>query len=106
MSDYTPDTDVIRQAVTFERNRVGEPRTIKVEAFERWLAAHDAEVAATAMEHAAEWLVNGENAGIIAYPDLIDRAGLIDAHEDALDDPAAWLLIRAAEYRKTETEGK
>ena len=47
MSNYTPNTDVIRQAVTFERNRLGEPRTIKVEAFERWLAAHDAEVEAT-----------------------------------------------------------
>lgn len=51
--EYTPNTDVIRDAVTFERNRLGEPRTIKVEAFERWLAAHDAEVLQAAIDRVA-----------------------------------------------------
>ena len=37
MSNYTPPTEVIRHAVTFPRERLGEPRPIKVEAFDRWL---------------------------------------------------------------------
>ncbi|WP_022886383.1 hypothetical protein [Glaciibacter superstes] len=39
MAEWTPTTDVIRQACTFERNRLGEPRTISVERFDRWLEA-------------------------------------------------------------------
>lgn len=39
MSDnWTPVTEVVKDALTFERNRIGEPRTIKPEAFDRWLA--------------------------------------------------------------------
>ena len=98
MSDYTPPTEVIRQAVTFERNRPGEPRTIKVEAFERWLAAHDAEVAATALERA------GARIGFA-------RLARIDRRSDGwwlgMDEAERMLHARAdAEYRKTETEGK
>lgn len=37
MSDYTPTTEVIRHAVAFPRERLGEPRPIKPEAFDRWL---------------------------------------------------------------------
>lgn len=37
MSDYTPPTEVIRDAVSFPRERLGEPRPIKPEAFDRWL---------------------------------------------------------------------
>ena len=37
MSDYTPTTEVVKHAVTFPRERLGEPRPIKPEAFDRWL---------------------------------------------------------------------
>ena len=37
MSDYTPTTEVIRHALAFPRERLGEPRPIKPEAFDRWL---------------------------------------------------------------------
>ena len=37
-SDYTPTTEVVRHAVTFPRERLGEPRPIKPEAFDRWLS--------------------------------------------------------------------
>lgn len=37
MSDYTPTTEVIRHALAFPRERLGEPRPIKAEAFDRWL---------------------------------------------------------------------
>ena len=77
MSDYTPNTDVIRQAVTFERNRLGEPRTISAEKFDRWLAAHDAGVASTAWKQ-------GHLKGFYAATPL------------GIGNP----------YRKTEPEGK
>ena len=60
MSDYTPPTEVIRQAVTFERNRLGEPRTISVEKFERWLAKHDTEVAAKVLTEVAADVESGK----------------------------------------------
>ena len=43
MSDYTPITEVIRDAVSFPRERLGEPRPIKPEAFDRWLEQVKAE---------------------------------------------------------------
>lgn len=43
MSDYTPTTEVVRHAVSFPRDRLGEPRPIKPEAFDRWLAQVKAE---------------------------------------------------------------
>ena len=42
--DYTPTTDVVRHAVTFPRRRLGEPRDMTEAAFDRYLAAHDAEI--------------------------------------------------------------
>ena len=37
MSEYTPTTEVIRHALAYPRERLGEPRPIKTEAFDRWL---------------------------------------------------------------------
>ena len=37
MSDYTPTTEVVRHVASFPRERLGEPRPIKPEAFDRWL---------------------------------------------------------------------
>ena len=46
--EHTPTTDVVRDAVTFPRRRLGEPRDMTEAAFDRWLAAHDAEIRETA----------------------------------------------------------
>lgn len=43
MSDYKPTTEVIRHAVSYPRERLGEPLPIKPEAFDRWLNAIKAE---------------------------------------------------------------
>ena len=43
MTNYTPTTEVIRHAVSFPRERLGEPRPIKPEAFDRWLEQVKAE---------------------------------------------------------------
>ena len=53
MSDYTPITEVIRDAVAFPRERLGEPRPIKPEAFDRWLEQVKAEAWAEGHEAAA-----------------------------------------------------
>lgn len=45
MTEYTPPTEVVKDAACFPRRRLGEPRGIEPDAFDRWLAEHDAEVA-------------------------------------------------------------
>lgn len=39
-----PTTEVIRDAVTFPRNRLGEPMDISAERFDKWLESVKAEV--------------------------------------------------------------
>ena len=58
MTDYTPTTEVIRHAVAFPRERLGEPRPIKPEAFDRWLEQVKAEARAGALA----------DAGLLAQP--------------------------------------
>ena len=58
MSDYTPTTEVIRHAVSFPRERLGEPRPIKPEAFDRWLEQVKARARADALA----------DAGLLARP--------------------------------------
>jgi len=56
MNEYTPETDQIRDAWRHDRERytgVNRPNTYGAE-FDRWLAAHDREVAAKALRDAAE----------------------------------------------------
>lgn len=36
---HIPTTEVIRDAVTFPRNRLGEPLDISAERFDKWLAS-------------------------------------------------------------------
>jgi len=81
MSDYTLTTDDVRN-----NHRAGIPssQTSKSDGlFDRWLAAHDAEVAATALEHAAEWIEG------VGRPTRT---------------ASERLRKYAAEYRKTEAE--
>lgn len=50
LANTTPTTDVIRDAVTFPRDRLGEPLDISAERFDAWLAAHNARVAREALD--------------------------------------------------------
>ena len=75
--NYTPTTEEVETHwvnVGFAGDRAS---------FRRWLAAHDAEVAATALEHAAEWI-----------------EGVVRPTRTASER----LRKYAAEYRRTETE--
>lgn len=49
-TEYTPTIEVIRHALAYPRERLGEPRPISNAQFDRALAAHDREVAAKAWD--------------------------------------------------------
>ena len=54
MSDYTPTTEDVRDK--FKRSCTRQFRKAYGEAFDRWLAAHDAEVTAKALERGVDEL--------------------------------------------------
>lgn len=53
------------------------------------------EAKAEALTDAADWLANGEAAGIIAYDGPSNRGEVTDAYDAALEDPENWLRERA-----------
>lgn len=55
MSDYTPTTDEVRACYSYRADWQSQE---DVEAFDRWLAEHDAEVLREAGQRAYEWWMN------------------------------------------------
>lgn len=53
------------------------------------------EAKAEALTDAADWLSNGEIAGIIAYDGPSNRGEVVAAYDAALEDPEGWLRERA-----------
>ena len=53
LANTTPTTDAIRDAVTFPRDRLGEPLDISPERFEAWLARVRRDAAANALYEVA-----------------------------------------------------
>lgn len=72
MSDYTPTMEVVRDALTFPRERLGEPRPISSEAFDRFIA----KVKADALR---EW-ADAQDALIEKFPDRSNEAGRAVSH--------------------------
>jgi hypothetical protein len=89
MSDYTPSTDQVREGYAYTSRGNGEDRVLHFETFDRWLAKHDAEVAATALEEFARK----------AQQDAVDQLGMIGFARVPLD----LLHAAAAEYREKGT---
>ena len=54
LANATPTTDVIRDAVTFPRDRLGEPLDISPERFEAWLARVRRDAAREALDGLAK----------------------------------------------------
>ena len=98
-SPYTPTTAEIRGHYSWKSSSIVGALEYSegLSEFERWLAAHDAEVAAKAIEDAG--------AQYSEYEAFIASDGHMSLrrHDKSVDE---WLRDRAAEYRKTETEGK
>lgn len=73
MTDYTPTTDRVREVYTFAGSSAGPGASAAQ--FDRWLAAHDAEVRAEAtavtddMVKAAVRAVNGQ--GAVLYSGIV-----------------------------------
>ena len=79
MTEYTPTTEVVRHAVSYPRERLGEPRPIKPEAFDRWLE----QVKAEAWEEGK-------------------RAGLRQSDWEHGDTPTMYVAVNP--YRKEQAE--
>ncbi|MGO2362323.1 MAG: hypothetical protein ACTH6N_14505 [Brachybacterium tyrofermentans] len=50
LADTTPTTEVIRDAVTYPRDRLGEPLDISAERFDAWLAQVKRDAARAALD--------------------------------------------------------
>ena len=101
-SPYTPTTAEIRGHYSTKSSSIvgALEYTEGISEFERWLANHDAEVAATALDEAT---VLADSFGMISKRNL---EPYWEGHDDAVDKIAQGIRDRAAEYRKTETEVK
>ena len=89
VSEYVPTTEEVRADFVFSRT-LGSPRKLGevVAAFDAWLAAHDAEVAAKTLDDAADEYAE-------RLPDGTGNGRAYNAHAVAQN-----LRARAAEYRK------
>jgi phage terminase Nu1 subunit (DNA packaging protein) len=89
MSEYTPTTDEVRAMYVTGTppHRVSVPQGNAE--FDRWLAQHDAEVAARALRQAADDWQTGEWANVPRHADRVaDRLGAAQYVSD-------WLRARA-----------
>ena len=97
MSDYTPTTDEVRDAYVdtgwAADGSLSDPRD--PDEFDRWLAAHDAEVRAQALREAADELdLPGSTA--TGYYASEQDSGYRDAERDAKQ----WLRARAEQTKE------
>ena len=90
LANTTPTTDAIRDAVTFPRDRLGEPLDISPERFEAWLArvrrdaqreAYTTARSVLAGEDTVEW-ARGAHGSSMSYPHAI---GIMDDLIEDLD---------------------
>ena len=94
--EYTPTDEVIKDAACFPKpTRLGEPYPIDPSDYDRWLAAHDAQIRAEASSEALELVTSRElNVGVNA------------AYKDDLLTHASSALQKAmraiAQYRKEQ----
>lgn len=72
---YVPTMEVVRDAVTFPRERLGEPRPVSGEAFDRFVAKIKADAVREAHVHIGENLISGGNvfAAMLDYADRIEE---------------------------------
>ncbi|WP_295035567.1 hypothetical protein [uncultured Microbacterium sp.] len=98
MTDYTPTTEQVRSHYVFNQSDQWDPE--RGEAFDRWLAAHDAEVRASVLaeQGTPEFEYGYRPTFGATHPDTgqrcpwIDRTGLT---------PDSWLPEMGEVYRRT-----
>lgn len=67
LENTIPTTEVIRDAVTFPRDRLGEPMDISGERFDAWLSNDRADTWEEACEAIAWALANGSPTAAVGY---------------------------------------
>lgn len=92
MNDYTPTTDEVREDFAYPWEGFKQDREGRMAVFDRWIAAHDREVAAQALRWAAE--------RILPYSGI----GLANGAPRA--DVSAWLMDRAARLTTTTEDDR
>lgn len=100
--EYTPTDEVIKNAACFPKpTRLGEPYPIYPSDYDRWLAAHDAQIRAEALDFAnAEQIENGEELLNESLSEVVEEYLLYGAHplsteedsDDIWDDAEAYNL--------------
>lgn len=77
-AEYTPTTDVVRATYLNRKVQTGAPIEVRKHAadFDRWLAAHDAGVAARAVRNAIPLATGGD--GYAIRQRLLERADQIE----------------------------
>ena len=86
LANATPTTDVIRDAVTFPRDRLGEPLDISPERFEAWLARVRRDAAREALDGLYEDASQEYRIGLQG-----DDQERMDAAEAVLRATYAWM---------------
>lgn len=105
-SDYTPNLDEVRDRYADDRVGIGEwtrvddsvKRAVE-EAygeFDRWLAAHDQKMRATAVlalrDEMAQTIASGDVAEVAAPVEgEVGRQEVIDARDELYEDPLGWV---------------
>lgn len=70
---HIPTTEVIRDAVTFPRDRLGEPLDISAERFDKWLAGVKAETLREAASDRTLRLSGHAGVGVVRLRNLADK---------------------------------
>lgn len=81
LADTTPTTEVIRDAVTFPRDRLGEPLDIDGARFDAWLAQVKRDAAREALVEYAKALNRNRSASVWSWSDFVyDVFGWVDGN--------------------------
>ena len=86
--EYVPTTEQVRTGYATGAYRFLTGTSYSLAAFDRWLAAHDAEVAARALREAAD--------------DLPARSPWMAHYADAVRHATGWLITRADRIERQE----
>ena len=103
-TEVTPTTPEVRDSFDwYDRNQANP--LISTADFDRWLDAHDAEVAAGALRAAADEVEAIREAASVRWGTIYGPDPEEDAMEAMMADPADWLQSRADEVQfQTMTE--
>lgn len=93
MNDYTPTTDEVREDFAYPWDGFKQDREGRLAAFDRWIAAHDREVAAQALREVADYQGPADEAAHFTpearnlLRSLADRISVLATEDDRCNIP-------------------